>query len=163
MTTRNGRYCPSGRRWLVEIVHASEYRLIPLYPVQPVTELPGLQRVEQAGSRCFSEWKTTIFSSWEGRQYGTSTWTMQKVKPFIQNGTILNLEQASFCDIVAARMHHTGFLLVLEVVYSLICEVLDRNSGSVIHLLQLLATAAMKHTYMHHSTVSRRSPLFCSD
>ena len=73
-----------------------------------------------------------------------------------------NFEQALW-DNHATGRHHTGFLLVLEVASSLICEVLDSNSGSVIHLIQLLATTAMKHTYMHHSTVSRRSPLFCSD
>jgi hypothetical protein len=72
--------------------------------------------------------------------------------------------QASLCEI-AIGMHHSGFLLVLEMPSSLTCKDIHNNTVSVIHLLEIAtatatATAtAESNTHMCYSTVSRNSQI----
>jgi hypothetical protein len=54
-------------------------------------------------------------------------------------------------------MYHTGFLLVLEMTSSLTCKGLQKNSVSVIHLIEL--ATAESNTHMCYSTVSRSSQI----
>ena len=66
------------------------------------------------------------------------------------------LEEASWCNI-ATGMHHTGFLLVLEMTSALTCKELHNNSVSVIHLIEL--ATAESNTHMCYSTVSQSSQI----
>ena len=58
---------------------------------------------------------------------------------------------------IATGMHHTGFLLVLEMTSSLTCKDSHNNSVSVIHLKEL--ATAESNTHMCYSTVSRSSQI----